>query len=145
MTEIPLLPRDASVIELRQYTLHPGGFDVLVPLFEAELVHTQEEVGISVIGTFADLDDRNRFVWLRGFADLASRGRSLSAFYEGPVWAAHRNTVNPTMIDSDDVLLLPRQRWLRLRHRTAPRAPAPRFQSKPGRDRRHATRVGRGG
>jgi CBS domain-containing protein len=28
------------------------------------------------------------------------------AFYGGPVWAAHRDKANDTMIDSDDVLLL---------------------------------------
>ena len=30
----------------------------------------------------------------------------LAAFYDGPVWRAHRDEANATMIDSDDVLLL---------------------------------------
>jgi len=30
----------------------------------------------------------------------------LTCFYGGPVWKAHRDTANATMIDSDDVLLL---------------------------------------
>jgi NIPSNAP. len=61
-------------------------------------------------GQFADADDADRFVWLRGFADMAARARALAAFYDGPVWRAHREEANATMIDSDDVLLLrPRQ------------------------------------
>jgi hypothetical protein len=63
-----------------------------------------------VIGQFRDLDRPDRFVWLRGFADMPSRAAGLSAFYGGPVWAAHRDAANATMIDSDDVLLL-RPAW----------------------------------
>ncbi len=96
----------AEVLELRQYTLHPGRRDDLIELFDRELVESQEEVGAQVIGQFRDRDDADRFVWLRGFADMATRASALSAFYGGPVWAAHRDKANDTMIDSDDVLLL---------------------------------------
>ena len=37
---------------------------------------------------------------------MESRRKALTAFYGGPVWAAHRNEANATMLDSDDVLLL---------------------------------------
>ena len=61
---------------------------------------------MAVLGTFRDVDDPDRFVWLRGFTDMASRAAALGAFYSGPVWQAHRNAANATMVDSDDVLLL---------------------------------------
>lgn len=95
-----------AVVELRQYTLHPGQRDVLIDLFDAEFVDTQEALGISVLGQFRDLDDPDRFVWLRGFPDMDARLQSLQSFYSGPVWQAHRNAANATMIDSDNVLLL---------------------------------------
>jgi len=95
-----------SVIELRQYTLHPGKRDVLIDLFEREFVESQEDVGMTLIGQFRDLDDPDRFVWLRGFPDMEARRRSLEAFYSGPAWQAHRSAANTTMIDSDNVLLL---------------------------------------
>jgi hypothetical protein len=94
------------VVELRQYTLRPGRRDELVELFEAELLEPQEQAGMQVLGTFRDLDRPDRFVWLRGFPDMAARARSLAAFYGGPVWARHRDAANATMLDSDDVLLL---------------------------------------
>lgn len=94
------------VVELRQYTLHPGARDTLIDLFEREFVTGQEAAGITVGGRFRDLIDPDRFVWLRGFPDMASRARALHAFYGGPVWQAHREQANATMIDSDDVLLL---------------------------------------
>jgi hypothetical protein len=37
---------------------------------------------------------------------MPSRAVSLQAFYGGPVWQAHREAANATMIDSDNVLLL---------------------------------------
>jgi len=96
----------SPIIELRQYTLHTGKRDDLIELFDREFVETQEAVGIQVIGQFRDLDDPNRFVWLRGFNDMPARAQSLNAFYGGPVWKAHREAANATMIDSDNVLLL---------------------------------------
>jgi hypothetical protein len=94
------------VVELRQYTLHPGKRDVLIDLFEREFIETQEAVGINVIGQFRDLDHPDHFVWLRGFRNMSSRTKALTAFYSGPVWKAHREAANATMIDSDNVLLL---------------------------------------
>ncbi|MGW0362976.1 NIPSNAP family protein [Streptomyces sp. NPDC002990] len=94
------------IVELRQYTLHPGARDTLIDLFEREFVTGQEAVGITVGGRFRDLDDPDRFVWLRAFPDMAARARALHAFYSGPVWQAHRDAANATMLDSDDVLLL---------------------------------------
>ncbi|MFI8498054.1 NIPSNAP family protein [Streptomyces sp. NPDC085524] len=94
------------IVELRQYTLHPGARDTLIDLFEREFVTGQDAAGIAVGGRFRDLDDPDRFVWLRSFPDMAERERALHAFYGGPVWQAHRVRANATMLDSDDVLLL---------------------------------------
>lgn len=95
-----------TVVELRQYTLRPGGREVLIDLFDSTLVEPQEDAGMSVLGQFRDLDDPDRFVWLRGFPTMDERARRLAAFYDGPVWRAHRDAANATMLDSDDVLLL---------------------------------------
>ncbi|WP_338673946.1 NIPSNAP family protein [Streptomyces sp. SCSIO 30461] len=95
-----------AVIELRQYTLRSGRRDELIELFDKEFVETQEGAGMVVIGQFRDLDDPDRFVWLRGFRDMEVRQRALTAFYGGSVWAEHGPQANATMVDSDDVLLL---------------------------------------
>jgi quinol monooxygenase YgiN len=95
-----------TIVELRQYTLHPGKREALIELFDREFVETQEAVGMSVMGQFRDLDDADRFVWLRGFSDMTTRAAALGAFYGGPVWQAHRDAANATMMNSDNVLLL---------------------------------------
>src|SRR5262252_7390861 len=95
-----------AVVELRQYTLHPGQRDVLIELFERKFVDPLEEAGMTVMGQFHDLDRPDRFVWMRGFRDMYRRAQGLAAFYSGPVWHAHREAANATMVDSDNVLLL---------------------------------------
>src|SRR5260370_32825777 len=95
-----------GVVELRRYALHPGGRDVLIPLFEREFIESQESCGMVPIGHYRDLDDPNSFVWFRGFADMETRRGALEAFYTSPAWLDHRDAANATMIDSDNVLLL---------------------------------------
>jgi hypothetical protein len=96
----------SRVVELRQYTLKRGMRDTLVELFDREFLESQEACGCDVIGQFRDLNIADRFVWLRGFADMEARGKALAAFYGGSVWKAHRDAANATMVDSDNVLLL---------------------------------------
>jgi NIPSNAP len=126
MTDDPDLT--LPIVELRQYTLHPGQRDELIALFDREFVEPQEALGIIVLGQFRDLDDPDRFVWLRGFASMPARARALAAFYDGPVWRAHREAANATMLDSDNVLLLrpittgrmPIETWQRGEHAPSP-------------------------
>lgn len=100
-------PLEASaIIELRQYTLHPGKRDTLIELFESRFAAPLEASGMRLHGEFRDAGDPDRFVWLRGFRDMPQRARALEAFYGGPVWKANREAANATMIDSDNVLLL---------------------------------------
>ena len=96
----------STVIELRQYTLRPGRRDTMIEIFESNLIEPQEDLGGTIIGHFRDLENPDRFVWLRGFRDLAARVRALTDFYTSAIWKAHSGAINETLIDSDDVLLL---------------------------------------
>ena len=94
------LHRPPAVVELRQYTLHPGKRDVLIELFDREFVESQEALGIQLLGQFRDIDRPDVFTWLRGFDSMSSRADALAGFYDGPVWAKHRDAANATMIDA---------------------------------------------
>lgn len=59
-----------------------------------------------IAGQFRDLDDPDRFVWLRGFHSLEARAEALKSFYYGPIWREHAEAANATMLDSDNALLL---------------------------------------
>jgi heme-degrading monooxygenase HmoA len=101
----PPMPSQA-VYDFRNYTMQPGQRDVLIDLFEREFIESQEALGTRVVATFRNLDDPDRFVWIRGFDTLATRAAALNGFYSGPIWQANRTAANATIIDSDDVLQL---------------------------------------
>lgn len=94
------------IVELRQYALRSGQREALITLFDREFVESQEELGMAVLGQFRDLDNRDQFVWLRGFETMPERAKALASFYSGPTWRAHSAEANATMIDCDNVLLL---------------------------------------
>ena len=96
----------SPIVELRRYTLHPGRRDELISLFEEALIEPQEAAGARVLGTFRVEGAEQSFLWLRGYADMRTRKAALESFYGGPVWRAHRDAANATMIDSSDVHLL---------------------------------------
>jgi len=100
------MPHLPTIIELRQYTLHPGQRETLIELFEREFITPQQDAGMTLLGQFRDLDDADRFVWLRGFASMPQRAQALGDFYGGEAWKRHRDAANATMVDSDNVLLL---------------------------------------
>jgi NIPSNAP len=99
-------PAQDGVLELRQYTLRGGQRETLIALFENKFIEPQNTAGASVIGTFRDLDDPDRFVWIRGFANMADRQAALEAFYKDPIWLANRAAAAAAMVDTDNVLLL---------------------------------------
>ncbi len=79
---------------------------MLIALFDGAFIEPQEAAGATIIGEFRNLDDPNKFVWLRGFPDMPSRAAALTAFYDGAVWKSKRDSANLTIIDNDNVLLL---------------------------------------
>jgi len=95
-----------TVYEFRNYTMQPGQRDVLIDLFEREFIESQEMLGTRVVGAFRNLDDPDRFVWIRSFENTTARAGALDSFYGGPVWQAHRSAANATIVDSDNVLQL---------------------------------------
>ena len=78
------------IVELRQYTLRPGRRDDLIGLFETDLIAPQEAAGMALVGQFRDVDDPDRFVWLRGFPDMRARAEALGRFYQAGLEAASR-------------------------------------------------------
>ena len=95
-----------QIVELRQYAMRKGRRDELIALFEERFIESQDALGSTVLGTFRDLDNPDRFVWLRGFESARTRHDGLDGFYTGPVWQANRTAANATIADSDNVLQL---------------------------------------
>lgn len=106
MNARPIEETCCPVIELRQYAMKPGRRDDLIALFEEHFIEGQEQYGMRIIGHFRNRRNPDQYVWMRGFSDMESRYRALDGFYSGPIWQAHRNAANDTLLDTDNVLLL---------------------------------------
>ena len=93
------------IVEVRSYRIKPGRRAEFIELFETRAVPALRSHGMKVIGPFLDLENRNKFVWLRGFPSLEDRERMKDAFYEGDLWKNELEAIAMPMIDSYDVIL----------------------------------------
>lgn len=98
--------RTDTSYEFRDYTLRPGTRDAMIELFESTFVGPLEAFGAHVRAIFRDLDNPDRFVWIRSFADARTRFAALDGFYTSDVWRAHRDAANAMIVDSDNVIQL---------------------------------------
>jgi len=94
------------VIELRNYRLREGATREFVRYFEEHFLFSQRAEGMHPLGQFEVVDEPDRFVWIRGFADMETRLRGLSRFYDGPFWQARRSEANAMMLEHHNVHLL---------------------------------------
>jgi hypothetical protein len=95
-----------QVVELRNYLLTAGRTADFLRYFEEHFLVSQRDEEMHVLGQFAVVDQPDRFVWIRGFADMKTRLRGLNAFYGGPFWQARRDTANAMIREHHDVHLL---------------------------------------
>ena len=95
-----------QVIELRNYLLAESATADFIRYFEAHFLFSQRDEGMEPLGQFAVVGEPNRFVWIRGFDDMAARFRGLNGFYGGAFWQAHRDEANAMMREHHDVHLL---------------------------------------
>jgi NIPSNAP protein len=95
-----------QVIELRSYLLAEGRTRDFIRYFEEHFLFSQRDEGMLVLGQFEVVDEPSRFVWIRGFEDMAARRRGLSRFYGGAFWQAHCDQANAMMREHHDVHLL---------------------------------------
>ena len=95
-----------KAIELRNYLLGPGRTRDFIRYFEEHFLFSQRDHGMHPLGQFEVVGEPDRFVWIRGFADMRTRLRGLSAFYGGPFWQARSAEANAMMLEHHNVHLL---------------------------------------
>lgn len=104
----PALAAEAGpgLFELRRYLAARGRREELIAMFEAHFLDAYERAGAVILGTFRDLDDPDRWVWIRAFADAEGRDAALRGFYGSETWASRAAACNATIADASDARLL---------------------------------------
>jgi len=93
------------IVEVRSYRIKPGMRDEFIKMFETRAVPAQREFGIKIVGPLLDVENPNKFVFLRSFPSLEDRDRMKDAFYGGEVWKNELEAFAMPLLDSYDVIL----------------------------------------
>ena len=93
------------IIEVRSYRVKPGKRDQFIEFFEKRAIPAQREYGMNVFGPLLDVENPNKFVFLRSFPSLDERDPLKDNFYGGPLWKNELEGIAMPMIDSYDVIL----------------------------------------
>jgi hypothetical protein len=93
------------IVEVRSYRIKPGRRAEFVELFEKRAVPALRSHGMKIIGPLIDIENPNKFVWLRSFPSLDERDRMKDAFYGSELWKNELEAIAMPMLDSYDVTL----------------------------------------
>ena len=93
------------IVEVRSYRIKPGRRGEFIQFFETRAVPALRSHGMRIIGPFLDLENPNKFVWLRLFPSLDERDRMRTAFYEGELWKNELEAIAMPLLESYDVVL----------------------------------------
>jgi hypothetical protein len=90
------------IVEVRTYRTKPGSRDKFIRFFETRSVPALRSYGMKVVGPFVDLENPNKFVWLRCFPSLEDRDRMKNDFYESDLWKHELESIAMPMLESWD-------------------------------------------
>lgn len=93
------------IVEVRSYRIKPGRRSEFIEFFETRAVPALRSHGMKVLGPLLDVENPNKFVWLRAFPTLDDRDRMKESFYEGELWKNELEAIAMPMLDSYDVIL----------------------------------------
>ena len=63
------------IVEVRSYRIKPGQREEFIKFFETRAAPALKAHGMKVLGPLIDLENPNKFVWLRSFPSLEERER----------------------------------------------------------------------
>lgn len=93
------------IVEVRSYRIKPNRRAEFIKLFETKAIPAQRAYGMKIVGPLLDVENPNKFVFLRSFPSLEERDRMKDDFYEGPLWKNELEAIAMPMLDSYDVIL----------------------------------------
>ena len=93
------------IVEVRSYRIKPGRREEFIKLFESRAIPALRKYGMQVVGPMLDVENPNKFVFLRSFPSLEERDRMKDAFYGSELWKKELEPLAMPLLDSYDVIL----------------------------------------
>jgi NIPSNAP len=93
------------IVEVRSYRIKPGKRAEFIALFEKRAIPALRSYGMQIIGPLLDVENPNKFVFLRSFPSLEARDQMKDDFYGSELWKNELEHLAMPMLDSYDVIL----------------------------------------
>ena len=93
------------IVEVRSYRIKPGRRAEFIKLFETRAIPALRSYGMTILGPLLDVENPNKFVFLRSFPSLEERERMRAAFYGGELWRNELERLAMPLLESYDVIL----------------------------------------
>jgi len=93
------------IVEVRSYRIKPGKRAEFIDLFEKRAIPALRSYGMKIIGPLLDVENPNKFVFLRSFPSLEARDQMKDDFYGSELWKNELEHLAMPMLDSYDVIL----------------------------------------
>ena len=93
------------IVEVRSYRVTPGKRDEFLRTFETRSIPALQAHGMKIVGPMVDVENPNKFVFLRNFPSLEERERMRDAFYGGELWKNELEGLAMPLLESYDVIL----------------------------------------
>src|ERR1700730_9266575 len=94
------------IVEMRTYKLKLEMRARFLEIFRTKSIPEHHRLGMTILGPYLPIDDPERFFFMRGFPDLASREPMKATFYEGDLWKRELESVLMPMIDKYEVVVV---------------------------------------
>ena len=91
------------LFELRRYRCKEGKRDEWVALMESRIIPLQIAKGMTVVGSFVDEGDPDRYVWIRRFASEAERERLYAEVYQSDEWTNDLSPIIDGLLYRDQI------------------------------------------
>lgn len=102
----PAARAGTPIVELLSQHFGTGDGNRMVALFERQVADVQEALGVSVLGSFTVKGQPERFIWMRGFSDMAARRAALGRPNTGAGWPLRPDPHHAKPSPGDEVHLL---------------------------------------
>ena len=89
--------------EIRRETARPGRGPDLARWMLEQVIPLHEAGGMTVVGSFTDMDDEDAFVWIRAFRDDDERRTVVERVHQDPAFESAVATRVPDLLAGDAV------------------------------------------
>lgn len=96
------------LVEMRTYTLQPGGHAQWLEIYDKEGRETQTEILGHMVGYYyTDIGPLNQIVHMWAYEDLKERSERRAKMAAHPKWQAMIPKVRPLIVDQESKILVP--------------------------------------